>query len=74
VQDGHPACCRQTVTGQIAEGIDIAKFRPLSGGFGHFLIPMWSIKVNLTATCADSIATQQTDMRISVTNGKTIYF
>jgi hypothetical protein len=37
VQDGHPACRWQTVIGQIAEGIDIAKFRPFSGGFGHFL-------------------------------------
>jgi hypothetical protein len=38
VQDGHPTRCRQTVAGQIADGIDVAKFRPLTGSFGHFLI------------------------------------
>jgi hypothetical protein len=38
MQDRHPASCGESVIGQIADGIDIAKFRPLTGVFGHFLV------------------------------------
>jgi hypothetical protein len=64
VQDGHPTSCRQTVAGQIADGIDVAKFRPLTGSFGHFLI-LFDNFIGILIWLADSIAMQQTDIRVS---------